>query len=214
MVPRLPRYYGPLRFPPPIPPHFVFLRSAVRSCALSSLPRGEGTSLGGLEPLRSRRLRRRGCSLRDDGLSQVPGVPLCAYAVLFDPGRFPRLAMVSWECCRRLIPERRLHRCESFEALSHGLRTRCLRFVTPVARTPRKTRFWLVASLCQAGFRPAGYLRLVSDLHRSSSSPRLILAHGIYSRGAAVSERPPPGIEIPGYHRPALRAQEFAREAR
>jgi hypothetical protein len=38
-----------------------------------------------------------------------------------------------------------------FEAQSHGPLTRCLRFAVPVARTPRKTRFRLLAKLCRAG---------------------------------------------------------------
>ena len=38
-----------------------------------------------------------------------------------------------------------------FEAQSRGPCTRCLRFAAPVARTPRKTRFRLVANLCRVG---------------------------------------------------------------
>jgi hypothetical protein len=34
---------------------------------------------------------------------------------------------------------------------SRGLRAPCVRFAAPVARTPRNTRFRLVASLCRAG---------------------------------------------------------------
>jgi hypothetical protein len=43
-----------------------------------------------------------------------------------------------------------------FEAHSHGLRPRCLRFAGALAGYPRKTRFRLVANLCRAGFGPAG----------------------------------------------------------
>ena len=38
-----------------------------------------------------------------------------------------------------------------FGAQSHGPLTRCLRFAVPVTRTPRKTRFRLLAKLCRAG---------------------------------------------------------------
>ena len=52
------------------------------------------------------------------------------------------------------------HLCDSkgshnectFEALSHGFCNRCLRFAAWVAPGPRKTRFWLLAKLYQAGF--------------------------------------------------------------
>ena len=39
----------------------------------------------------------------------------------------------------------------NFGALSHGFGTRCLRFARWVARTGRKTRFWVLAKLSQAG---------------------------------------------------------------
>src|SRR5208337_1652572 len=40
---------------------------------------------------------------------------------------------------------------------------RCLRFAGWVAPPPRKTRFWLLVQLCQAGFIPAGFQRKVSE---------------------------------------------------
>ncbi len=43
-----------------------------------------------------------------------------------------------------------------FEAQSRGSLTRCLRFEERSCHVPRKTRFRLVASLCRAGFSPAG----------------------------------------------------------
>lgn len=42
-------------------------------------------------------------------------------------------------------------RIVTFEAQSHGFSTRCLRFAAPVARTPRKTRFRLLAKLYRTG---------------------------------------------------------------
>jgi IS30 family transposase len=66
---------------------------------------------------------------------------------------------------------------EAFEAQSHGLHTRCLRFAAGVAPVPRKTRFRVGASLSRAGFAPARSLREVSAFYIASSSPRLVLAH-------------------------------------
>ncbi len=51
----------------------------------------------------------------------------------------------------------------NFGAQSHGLSTRCLRFVGRVTPVPRKTRFRLVANLYRAGFVPAGSHRKVSE---------------------------------------------------
>ena len=52
----------------------------------------------------------------------------------------------------------RLSQCGHFGAQSHGLHTRCLRFVVPVTRSPRKTRFRMVANLSRVGFQPTGSL--------------------------------------------------------
>lgn len=50
----------------------------------------------------------------------------------------------------------------NFEAQSHSLHARCLRFAATVAHAPRKTRFRLVAHLGRTGFEPAGFHREVS----------------------------------------------------
>jgi hypothetical protein len=71
-------------------------------------------------------------------------------------------------------------------APSHGLHAPCLRFAAAVARGPRKTRFRLVVLLGRAGFEPAGLQREVSVMtycYMASSSPRLLLAHGIADSG-------------------------------
>ena len=59
-----------------------------------------------------------------------------------------------------------------FEAQSHGLGLRCLRFAAPVTRTPRKTRYRTVASLIRAGLSPAGL-----QLEVSGMSAHAILLH-------------------------------------
>ena len=74
--------------------------------------------------------------------------------------------------------ERRLPRCGHFEAQSHGLYARCLRFAAPVTRSPRKTRFRSVANLYRAGFKPAGFLTPFRyGLRRQSQATKLCLAH-------------------------------------
>ena len=50
-----------------------------------------------------------------------------------------------------LIARRGLPRCGNFGAPSHGLGTGCLRFAGWVTPIPRKTRFWVLAKLSQAG---------------------------------------------------------------
>ena len=57
-------------------------------------------------------------------------------------------------CCLPQVAQRRLPRLVYFEAQSHGLHLRCLRFAAAVTRTPRKTRFRAVASPTRAGFDP------------------------------------------------------------
>ena len=42
----------------------------------------------------------------------------------------------------------------TIEAQLHGFRTRCLRFVVQVTRTPRKTRYRLLVRLCRTGLPP------------------------------------------------------------
>src|SRR3954454_7654062 len=71
-------------------------------------------------------------------------------------------------------------RCENsnFGAQSHGIDTRCLRFARWVARTGRKTRFWLLAKLYQTGLvtrrvSTKGF-QVASCI--SSSFPKLLLA--------------------------------------
>jgi hypothetical protein len=48
-------------------------------------------------------------------------------------------------CCLPRVENRRLPPLHLFGAQSHGPFVRCLRFATPIAGTPRKTRFRLVA---------------------------------------------------------------------
>jgi hypothetical protein len=80
----------------------------------------------------------------------------CARAPLSDPGG----TSTPGPCGVSMLPVTYISAptptVDSFEALSRGIRTRCLRFAGRVAPPPRKTRFRLVASLCRAGLPPAG----------------------------------------------------------
>jgi len=74
-------------------------------------------------------------------------------ALLFDPGGPPRPTTRRFGVAFRLTRRRRRPRQFAFEAHSHGPLTCCLRFVTSVARRPRKTRFRLAVTLGRAGPR-------------------------------------------------------------
>jgi hypothetical protein len=79
------------------------------------------------------------------------------YAVLFDPGRARCVRPIRRESA--VAPKGNKDdpgETSSFEAPSHGLSPRCLRFAGALTRRPRKTRLRLVASLYHAGFAPAG----------------------------------------------------------
>ena len=114
---RFPCFHGTIRrcdFLPPIPPRFVAFAWRYH-------------------PARGR--------MEMTGPLTFPGNPNCAFALLYDPGRTERTRPLR---CDRYCP-RSNHdegsRIANFEAQSHGLSTRCLRFVGWVTPPPRKTRF-------------------------------------------------------------------------
>jgi len=84
--------------------------------------------------------------------SQVPGEPSCPYALFFDPGRTGHTRPIA--VCRRglrCVHDEGSRNRSTFEAQSHGLGTRCLRFARWVAPRRRKTRFRLLAKLYRTG---------------------------------------------------------------
>jgi len=86
-------------------------------------------------------------------------------------------AITASRFCPHFCDSKGSHNEGTFEALSHGFCNRCLRFAAWVTPGPRKTRFWLLARLCQTGLAtrkvtPKGF----RSVYISSSSPRLILA--------------------------------------
>ena len=84
----------------------------------------------------------------NDRTSQVPGESSCAFALFFDPGRTDSSGHTT-ESARPPYWQRRrlLANLGSFEAQSHGLCTRCLRFALGIAPSGRKTRFPLLSAL-------------------------------------------------------------------
>jgi hypothetical protein len=87
----------------------------------------------------------------DDRVSQVPGEPSRAYALLFDPGRIVAPGHTVQQHGPRWMDGEGSRDMGDFGAQSHGLGTRCLRFVRWVAPPGRKTRFWLLTRLYQTG---------------------------------------------------------------
>jgi len=105
-------------------------------------------------------------------------------------------AITACRFCPHLSDSKGSHDECTFEAPSHGFCNRYLRFAAWVTPGPRKTRFWLLARLCQTGLStrrvtPKGF----RCTYISSSSPRLILArrHPTPSRGHGA-------VGLPGDH--------------
>jgi hypothetical protein len=70
------------------------------------------------------------------GSSPVPREPPCAYALLSDPGRIGPTTPLRWvEVAPAAMTTQAPATWPAFEAPSHGLCTRCLRFVPPLLTT-------------------------------------------------------------------------------
>jgi hypothetical protein len=133
--------------------------------------------------VRAWRLRVPGSSVRrtrmeTSGSHTFPGDPLCLCPALRPRQDRRRQAIAA----SRLGPRRTNNEgscIEAFEALSHGFSTRCLRFTTPVTRTPRKARFRPLARCYRAGLAthrvPAKGFRS-STCYVSSPFPELRVA--------------------------------------
>src|SRR5712671_6791131 len=75
----------------------------------------------------------------------------CAFAVFSDPGRTDASGLLDAPTRPPFRQRRRLQARGNFGAQSHGFGTGCLRFVRWVSPPGRKTRFWVLAKLSQAG---------------------------------------------------------------
>jgi hypothetical protein len=163
-VPRLHQYYGAFRLPAALPTALRCLRLAVPLFALvvrsrrrpSAATAGQGLVVIPAVP---------SCRLpRGDGrLSQVPGEPHYRHALLFDPGGTSTPGLLDASVLPSATTTASAPTTATFGAHSHGLPTRCLRFVTRV--TPDHAR---LASDCWPSFvgrdcLPAGFPRRVSE---------------------------------------------------
>ena len=138
--------------PTPFPPHFVILRLAVPARVpvfVSPLRPGTGREAWSLVVWQ---LRASGCGRETWGppkflgnpvvpmpCSSTPAGPIASG--LFDASAWPPLLTTTKAPTTTI----------AFGAQSHGLGTRCLRFVRPVTRTGRQTRFPLLAGLYGTG---------------------------------------------------------------
>jgi hypothetical protein len=102
-------------------------------------------------------------------------------APLFDPGgTFALRPNNARRCCVRLSIRRTLPSDCAFEARSRSSCTPCVRFAATVARSPRNTRFRVVATFPGQRLNAARFVREVSVLH-PFPSPRLRLAHMLFT---------------------------------
>ena len=166
-----PRFDGTiktLRLPAALPPALRCLRLAVPPRHARFAPGSMACDAAGQGFLRSAPVTPFRIKGGDDRASHVPGEPQLCLCPALRPRRD-----------RRVRPSRRVDAAPvrttakapacnlSFGAQSHGLSTHCLRFAAPVARTPRKTRFRLLASSTGRVWLPAGFHRKVSECYSS-----------------------------------------------
>jgi hypothetical protein len=161
-VPRLPRYYEVLRLP-------AVPRAALR-CLRLALPPAAPVFVSPVSPTPAPGLGFSGLAtpyhLRVETTGSPkflgdPHAPMPCSLTPAGPNAAGPCAALAWP---PLIRRRRLPRGGNFGAQWHGLGARCLRFVQGVTRPGRKTRFWVLARLSQAGFGPAESLRKVSKV--------------------------------------------------
>jgi hypothetical protein len=165
-VPRLRRYFGAFRLPAA---HSAALRhpslGGTALCARLSLPSATERSRRRPGALCKPAAPRAGSTRGDSRASQVPGEPHCGHALLFDPGGTSAPghfgASVLPSAFRDNVGSHNVH---SSGAQSHGLPTRCLRFVIAVTCDHARLASRLLASFAGRDWLPAGFLRKVSEL--------------------------------------------------
>jgi hypothetical protein len=161
-----PRFSGTIRYSdslPPIRPRFVAFAWPYRAWALSSLP-GEGSPPAWVSALVTR------LAVREYG-AETTGPPRF---LDIPPAPMPRSRTPVESPCQAnsdtsMLPSTSMIVSAStfhhtIEAPSRSLGTPCVRFAAPVARTPRNTRFRLVASLCRAGLDTRRDAQKVSEI--------------------------------------------------
>ena len=188
-VPRLQQYYGALRLPTVLPAALrIPSLGGTTLCPSVSGEVGGHTTLAGIgQPVPTGAL-----NVETAGSPKFLGNP-CLHALLSDLGGTAHQAYWVYRCCLPRISPCRLPRSTDFEAQSHSLQTRCLRFAARVTPEPRKTRFRLGASLAGRGFHPrdsrGGLGCPFFILKRRQvifTPPPSFLAHGMFRRVAGV----------------------------
>jgi len=111
--------------------------------------------------------------------SQVPGEPHCAHALLSDPGGTSAPGHLSASVLPSAIFTTSAPTITPFEAQSHGLHTRCLRFVTAVTRSHARLASDCWPALSGGVGYPLGSKQSFRVRYISSSLSRLHLAHKI-----------------------------------
>ena len=91
------------------------------------------------------------------GSPKFLGNPDCLFAMLFDSGRPARPSPTRDGSTAPAIDQDDGAHIETFEALSHGVEARCLRFVQWITPLPRKTRFQVLVRLSWVGVPPTGF---------------------------------------------------------
>src|SRR3990172_8270313 len=169
-IPRLPRYYQGAATPgrPSRLASFSFARR-YHAAACGSLPR----TTNGKRP-RTRRLvwlaLGRFVVVETAGPPTFLGNPSCLCPVL-RPRRDDAYQAIRYAHAAPAESTTKAPAFGSFEAQSHGLGTRCLRFAGRITPPPRKTRFRLPARLYRTGLIPAGFQSKVSELSITSRPP-------------------------------------------
>ncbi len=175
-VPPLLRYYKALRLPDDLPAWLRCLRQLSTTATRLSLPRRSGA-----HPPRTRVVHRLPQPATRHGVvraSQVPGQQPCVRAPLSDPGESPGPSQYG----PGLLPSA-IRTASALATLQffRGSITRPTHLLSTLRSPgcPGTTQDLLPAGglLYRTGFEPAGFLREVSALYITSSSPRLYLAH-------------------------------------
>jgi hypothetical protein len=176
-VPLLHGYYGDVRLPAPLSPRFVafawryhaLLPVASLPAVQAARPRARGSSPGPQLPGSDAHGGRAG----PPRFLGNPHVPMPCSPTPAGP---TRQAFGRRRCCPRYVHNEGSHDNHSFEAPSHGLGTRCVRFVRSIARPSTQHSLPAAGQRCRAGLVtrrvPMKGFRVVS-LHRFPLSQAL-----------------------------------------
>jgi hypothetical protein len=147
-----PRFTGTVKhsdFLPPFARRFVSFASRYRRCALGFAPAGARRYIHG--PGVVYRIPKTGSSTETTGPPRFLEDPTMYMPCSPTPAGPPRSATTALRRCLPRFERCRLPPLHNFEAPSHGLPIRCLRFAGWIAPPPRKTRFRMVGHLFRAG---------------------------------------------------------------